>query len=327
MKKLIPFLVPAVLLVSVFLPVQGAISGPTESGFHEVTTARRQIGENPEALIWTWGLFEGSIPLSIGVTFTDPALEAMFTAAFNGFPRALSHLTAPHLAPARVYDLPFPEKVRRKTPFDHVGWFANAQGHNPLLVFGVPHVDIHFFTITVKERAAISGELNDPKLLEFPPAGFLPADFCLPLFTAVPPFCKLLSNLTDTDIPGSNDAEQGLHWVDSFAPELTGKPFEQIFIYGSYDGEVNFWEPMITKQFFEKVRSFLTDLQATEDTIVLTFAIKQPEQFHEAGFYPTLYSIRYDAEARVFSVSLDDFVKRKAAEHGKKKGREDDDDD
>ena len=61
-----------------------------------------------------------------------------------------------------------------------------------------------------------------------------------------------------------------------------GRPFctrterqtvEQIFIYGSFDGEVNFWEPMITKAFFVEVRSFLTGVQATEKTIALTFAI------------------------------------------------------
>ena len=346
MKKLIPLLVPAVLLTLVFLPVQGANSGPTDPGFHEATTERRQIGVNPEALIWTWGRFKGSVPLSIGVSFTDPALEDMFTVPPRGnFPYLLRHLTAPELEPARVYNMPFPEnvheehgmgspeearrrfdlafpeEVRKTTPFDHMGWFANAQGHAPRGVFDVRHVDVHFFTITVEERKTISGQLNDPKLLQFPPLGFLPKDFCLPLVPPpFPPVCRLLADLTATDIPASNDAEQGLHWVDSFAPELRGKPFEQIFIFGSYDGKIDFWEPMITKKFFENVRSLLIDLEATEKTIALTFAIKQPEQFQEAGYYPTQYSIRYDAEAGEFSVSLDDFVLRKAAQPGKKKG-------
>jgi hypothetical protein len=78
-------------------------------------------------------------------------------------PYLLPHLTRPHLGPARVYNLDFldkvhkahdaasPEKVRRRynmsfpvivrktTPFDHMGWFANAQGHAPPGVFDVPH--------------------------------------------------------------------------------------------------------------------------------------------------------------------------------------------
>jgi hypothetical protein len=339
MKKLAAFLVPAVLLVLLFFPFQDTVLGSTEWGFHEITTERRQIGDNPEALIWTWGRFRRHIPLSIGVTFTDPALDDMFTAPPDeDFPYLLPHLTAPQLEPARVYNLDFPnkvhkehdmasaenmrrnynvrfpEKVRKTTPFDHMGWFANLQGHAPLGVFDVPHVDVHFFTITVEERKEISGLLDDPKLLTYPPVGFLPADFCLPTVPPpLPPPCKTLTELTATDIPGSNDAEQGLHWVDRLAPELRGEPFRQIFIFGSYNGEVNFWEPMITKQFFEDVRSFVKDLESTEKSIEVTFAIKQPEKFHETHYYPTQYSIRYDAEAGEFSVSLDNFVLREAA--------------
>jgi hypothetical protein len=340
MRKLPLFLVPAVLLVLLFVPFQDTVSGddPDHDPTYLVTTERMQIGNNPDALIWTWGRFQGDVPQSIGVSFTDLALIDMFTAPPDGvFPYSLPHLTAPELEPARVYnlDLPvnvhkkhdmaspgkmgknynirFPEKVRSTTPFDHMGWFANAQGHAPRGVFDMPHVDVHFFIITVEDRKAISGQLDDPKLLAYPPAGFLPADFCLPL-AVFPPQCKTLTTLTASDIPGSNDSEQGLHWVDQLAPELRGEPFRQIFIFGSYDGKVNFWEPMITKQFFEDVRSFLTDLQSTGHTIAVTFDIKQPEQFLETSYYPTQYSIRYDADAGEFSVSLDNFVLRKATQ-------------
>ena len=152
------FLVPAVLLVLLFFPFQDTVSGMNGVvTLHDlVTTERRQIGDNPEALIWTWGRFRRHIPLSIGVTFTDPALDDMFTAPPDGvFPYSLPHLTAPELEPARVYNLDFPdkvhkehdmaspekmrrnynvrfpEKVRKTTPFDHMGWFANAAGTRP----------------------------------------------------------------------------------------------------------------------------------------------------------------------------------------------------
>jgi hypothetical protein len=331
MRKLMLFIVPTVLLVLLFLPAQDTISGddPGHDRTHLITTERRQIGANPNSLIWTFGRFQGDIPVSIGVTFTDSALEDMFTAAPDGvFPYLLPHLTAPELEPARVYNIPFPEeehkghemasaekvrrrynlalpdKVRKTTPFDHMGWFANLQGHAPRGIFDVPHVDVHFFTITVEDRMAISGQLDDPKLLKLPPAGFLPADFILP-------------TIPGTDLPATNDAEQGLHWVDLSDFELLfieGRPFRQVFIYGSYDGEVNFWEPMITKQYFEEVRSLLNDLPPKGKAVEVTFAIKQPEKFHETSYYPTQYTIRYDAEAGEFSVSLDDFVLRNAAQ-------------
>jgi hypothetical protein len=329
MKKLPPFLLPAVLLVLLFLPIRDTASGdgPDRDPTSLVTTDRMQIGDNPEALIWTFGKFRNDVPLSIGVSFTDAALEDMFTATPDGvFPYALPHLTAPELEPARVYNIPFPEEVhqghemasgekvrrrynlalpdlvRKTTPFDHMGWFANLQGHAPRGIFDVPHVDVHFFTITVKDRMAISGQLSDPKLLELPPAGFLPVDYILP-------------TIPGTDVPATNDAEQGLHWVDLSDFELLfieGKPFRQVFIYGSYAGKVNFWEPMITKQYFEEVRSLLNDLPPKGKAVKVTFAIKQPEKFHETHYYPTQYSIQYDAEAGEFSVSLDNFVLREA---------------
>ena len=111
MKRLIPFLVPIVLLVWSFLPVQDTVSGDDQGSdaTHLVTTERRQIGPNPEALIWTWGRFQKDIPLSIGVAFTDQALEDMFTAPPDGaFPYLVPHLTAPELEPARVLRFGFP---------------------------------------------------------------------------------------------------------------------------------------------------------------------------------------------------------------------------
>jgi hypothetical protein len=46
-------------------------------------------------------------------------------------------------------------------------------------------------------------------------------------------------------------------------------------------------------------------------------AIKQPEQFLESCYYPIHYTIRYDADAGEFSVSLDNFVFPNAAQAGK----------
>jgi hypothetical protein len=326
MMSVITFLVSAICLAVLLVPIHGTVSGhisalkhgegghgadkggklsirdadeDRDSKKHMVTSERWQIGDNPESLIWTWGKFnKRDVPLSMGVSFTEPALDDMFVVEpAMDFPRLLSHLTAPQLEPGRVYDMPFPQKVRDTTPFDHMGWFANKEGHAPQGVFDLAHVDVHFFTITVEERKAISGEVSDPKLLDYPPEGYLPADFFLPM-------------IPDTDLPATNDAEQGLHWIDMFAPELQGVMFRQVFIFGSYDGEVDFWEPMITKQFFEDLRTFLTDLQSTEKRILLTFDIKQPTKFRKTSYYPTRYSISYNARDGEFTVSLHNFVQR-----------------
>jgi hypothetical protein len=74
----------------------------------------------------------------------------------------------------------------------------------------------------------------------------------------------------------------GNHLLDSQSPELKDSlPFASPFIYGVYDGEVLFWEPMIT----------LDLLRNTQDSCL---EIRQPEAFQQAGYYPTQYCVRQD---------------------------------
>jgi hypothetical protein len=69
----------------------------------------------------------------------------------------------------------------------------------------------------------------------------------------------------------------GNHLLDSQSPELKDSlPFTSTFIYGAYEGELIFWEPMITLDF----------LQQTRDACI---EIRQPRAFREAGYYPTQY--------------------------------------
>lgn len=66
----------------------------------------------------------------------------------------------------------------------------------------------------------------------------------------------------------------GAHWVDVTTPELNGQPFTQTFLYGSYNGKVAFYEPMITKAFIDANASFER-----------TFGI--PTKYKTSGYYPT----------------------------------------
>jgi hypothetical protein len=72
----------------------------------------------------------------------------------------------------------------------------------------------------------------------------------------------------------------GNHLLDSQSPELKDSlPFSTTFIYGAYDGELIFWEPMITLDMLRKTRD-------------ACWSISQPEGFAQAGYYPTQYCIR-----------------------------------
>ena len=98
--------------------------------------------------------------------------------------------------------------------------------------------------------------------------------------------------------PGSEYKYMGSHWIDTAAPEFNGKPFAYTFIYGSYDGRVVFWEPMVTTAFLKSKPN-------------LVEAIKQPKEYQRPGlFYPTTYTIRYDAGRHEYVVAMEGFKKR-----------------
>jgi len=165
------------------------------------------------------------------------------------------------------------------TPFRHVGLNWNPQGHVPPGIYNVPHFDVHFYMISEAQRYAITGTGTDSlRLYRAPGPEYLPADYINP--------------------PGAGEPRMGNHWVDPTSPEFNGMPFTRTFIYGSYDGQVTFWEPMITKDYLE------TQPSATQD-------IKQPQRYSEGGrYFPTRYTVRFDTVAREYRISLDGLVLR-----------------
>ena len=86
----------------------------------------------------------------------------------------------------------------------------------------------------------------------------------------------------------------GNHLLDSQSPEIKDSlPFTRTFIYGAYEGELIFWEPMITLDFLTRTRN-------------ACFEISQPQGFRQSGYYPTQYCVRQDREGQR-TVSLEGF--------------------
>lgn len=164
------------------------------------------------------------------------------------------------------------------TAFDHIGFGWNPNGHEPEKVYDVPHFDLHFYTITPDERARITAEGDDKaKAYKEPSAEYAPAGYILAPGTAVP--------------------NMGAHWVDPKSGEFQGAAFTRTFLYGNYDGRIIFFEPMITKSFLE------TQVNVTE-------YIKLPAKYAKSGYYPTMYSIRYDPTGKEYVVALEGLVLR-----------------
>jgi hypothetical protein len=168
-----------------------------------------------------------------------------------------------------------------KLPFMHGGLDWNPNGHEPLFIYGKPHFDFHFYMISEAERMTIPIYTADSvKFKNSPNAAYLPPTYIN---------------------PGGGVPMMGAHWIDATSPEVSPtnpQPFTQTFIYGTYNGKVIFYEPMITLDFLKATTTFER-------------SIPQPTKFQSTGYFPTKMKVaRHDG---ITEVVLTDFVSRQAS--------------
>lgn len=198
-------------------------------------------------------------PSSLGVTFSETAL--------SGLPEEMQG----DMADEYILALP---KEAAAAGYDHISLDWNPKGHAPLGIYDIAHFDVHFYLVDQKNRDRITAMEKDIAICEKQPASHLiPAGYILPPGTAVP--------------------RMGGHAVDSTTPELSGKTFTHTFIYGYYNGQMNFLEPMVSKAFLETKPN-------------ATWPVKTPAAYPKRGYYPKSYSIKYDEARREYTISLDD---------------------
>lgn len=213
----------------------------------------------------TFIVMAGNAPMEVGVLLTQEALDGL-----QGHHEA-GALEMPdgHSMYETVLQLP----STNPTPYRHVVLNWNPGGHEPPGMYDTPHFDFHFFTISDEARRRITPA--DPafitKAKRTPSAPFIPAGYILPDTLAIP--------------------LMGVHWIDPKSPEFTGQGFSRTFIFGSYDGELIFAEPMITKAFLES---------RPDVTIPLTSA----QRYAKASWQPGSYTIRWEERTKQYRVSL-----------------------
>jgi hypothetical protein len=216
-------------------------------------------------VVWSWVKNgSGGTPVAIGVTFTETAL--------SGLPE-----NTPSDVPFWDYELSLPKQVK-VPPYNHIVVDWNPRGHNPPGVYDVPHFDIHFYMIPSSERNKITlNKGGRAKLNKKPSAKYIPVGYIFP--------------------DGTQEPRMGSHWIDPGAPEFHQQPFAKTFIYGTYNGHVTFYEPMVTLAYLE------TRTNATD-------AVKLPAAYEKHGVYPTTYSIQYNAVRKEYTVSLEGLTRR-----------------
>lgn len=234
------------------------------------------IFKGPEATLYsgkvsTWvELNNDGNPQRVGISLDDAAL--------NSVPAG----TAPEEGDEEknMLSLQFDSKAA-VTPFTHVGLDWNPVGHEPNPIYTKPHFDFHFNIISEEDRLAIPlYEQDSLKFKNIPASDYVPANYMY---------------------FGGGVPQMGAHLVDVTSPELDPvypQLFTQTFIYGSYDGKIIFYEPMITLDFLKGTTNFERQ-------------IPQPAKFQKTGYYPTIMKVsKHDG---VTDVILDGFVYKQAS--------------
>ena len=156
--------------------------------------------------------------------------------------------------------------------YNHIGIDWNPKGHIPEGVYDTAHFDFHFYLIGQDDRQKITAVGSDlERAHKAPDAAFMPAGYVLP--------------------PGTEVPNMGAHAIDPKSDEFTGKVFTKTFIYGFYDGQLIFLEPMITKAFLETRPNDLVPIAA-------------PKAYAHRGYYPSSYGVRYDESKHEYDISL-----------------------
>lgn len=272
---------PLSLGVATLLICMGLLSAGTAGKERTLWGKVQQIGAGTAQSFVT--LDQQGAPLAVGVTLSAGALEQLpptpnsVSRCFDldGDGRHTGHECIGDLE--RILDVPVDAPAGLPFKWITVNW--NAAGHPA--PYNRAHFDFHFYAV---ERELIEqitpgrcGELVDcghferatkPVPAPYHPRGHINVGAVVP--------------------------RMGNHLLDSGSPEIKDSlPFTRTFIYGAYDGELIFWEPMITIDF----------LRETRDACV---EIRQPEGFRQAGYYPTQYCVRQDQRGQR-TVSLEGF--------------------
>lgn len=174
------------------------------------------------------------------------------------------------------------------TPFEHIVVNWNNHGHPPPAIYDKPHFDFHFYTISNDTRTSIAAPTAEEMCNEMTPLTCADAETALrPLPEAQAP--------PDYFAPGAVEPGMGNHMLDLTAPELAGTPFTQTWIYGTWDGKISFFEPMITLEYLQNLEG------------KVCYNIKTPAAFAKEGYYPTRYCTSYHPGKDIYRITLNRF--------------------
>jgi uncharacterized protein len=261
-------------------------AGFDQAGAHRQYGVPQKVGNGTVRTYLVLDQKNAGRPLEVGVALSEQALEGLPAPVASPDPMANMHM----------YTLDLPAGNPTQYKFVQFDW--NPKGHEPDSVYDKPHFDFHFYTVPVEVRNSIMP--SDPqyatKAANYPGPEYR-APFYIDAATAAggaPPAAVTVPMM-------------GLHWLDVRSPELqklAGNPaayreFTKTFIYGTWDGQFIFDEPMITKAYILEKKT-ATDPSVVDEVIQVPTAAK----YSPAGFYPSAYRITWDAQQKEYRIAL-----------------------
>jgi hypothetical protein len=239
---------------------------------------------------------DGRTPIEVGVAMSEAAMEGLPAAMAAVKPATgepVDHAAMQMQMNMYLLELP----ANNPTPYKFVQFDWNPAGHEPAGVYDLPHFDFHFYTVTRAVRDAI--------VPSNPDYGTKAASFPAPEYRA--PFYVDAATPAGAPPAAVTVPQMGLHWLDVRSPELQGmtghpenfKAFTKTFIYGSWDGQFIFDEPMITRAYI-LAKHDATDPTVRDEIIPVSTASKRLL----TGFAPAAYRIAWDAPSKEYRIAL-----------------------
>jgi hypothetical protein len=275
MKSKLNFLTACVLITYSFLT--SCKKDETNYTLNSQSTAnsilRDSVYKGPKVKVfggkaWVWVKLNGNaVPKQLAITISNSVLTTIPSNNSGGENEIV---------------IPAPLQANITSFLDFaIDW--SPQGHWPDSIYGLPLFDFHFYKITEIVRQAIP---NDPDYIQhsqdYPDHNYLPRNY---------------DTVYEGGIPGGG-CLYARHWYNHNAPEFQGQKFKHTFVYGTYNGKVNLYGPMMTLQFLKNVQGFQGH-------------IPQPVKFAPNGYYPTqLNVLKHDG---VIDIIFENFVLRPAA--------------
>lgn len=183
-----------------------------------------------------------------------------------------------------LFELTLPPEAR-ETVFDHTELRYWSHGHAPDDLFAIEHFDFIPFLISQGERDGITTVGDDlERVLRVPDPAKIPAGFA-----QIPPVDEFYA-----------EPRYGTRYfdVEHFLPVVTKEePYTTTLFCGYYDARLTFFEIPLTFPY----------LQSHPD---VSFPITLPDSVDKHGYYPTQYSVRHDASAKTYTLSLESMVYR-----------------